>query len=63
MGDTLTLHSLDTSLDTLLFEALSENVLLSAQGQAEAILKKTSAHPSFSHQKNPKVLITIQRVG
>lgn len=63
VGDTLTLHSLDTSLDTLLFEALSENVLLSAQGQAEAILKKTSAHPSFSQQKNPKVLITIQRVG
>ena len=63
VGDTLILHSLDSSLDNLLLEALSENILLSAQGQAEAILKKTVSHPSFSQQKNPKALITIQRVG
>lgn len=63
IGDALTLHSLDTILETALLEALSENLFLSAQGQAEAILKKTATHPSFPLQKNPKVLITLQRIG
>lgn len=63
IGDTLAFHSLDASLEDTLIESLSENILLSAQGQAEAILKKTSSHPLFPQHKTPKVLITIQRIG
>lgn len=63
IGDILTIHSLDPILESPLIEALSENLFLSAQGQAEAILKKTASHPSFPLQKNPKVLITLQRIG
>lgn len=63
IGDAITLHSLDSTLESSLLEALSENILLSAQGQAEAILKKTAAHPAFPLLKTPKVLITLQRIG
>jgi serine/threonine protein kinase len=63
IGDTLIFHSLDASLENLLFEAITENLLLSAQGQAEALLKKATSHPTFSQQKNPKVLLSLQRVG
>lgn len=62
-GDALTFHSLDPALESLLLETISENTLLSAQGQAEALLKKAALHPSFASQKNPKVLITLQRLG
>lgn len=63
IGDTLIFHSLDSSLEGVLFEAVTENLLLSAQGQAEALLKKAATHSSFSLQKNPKVLFSLQRVG
>lgn len=63
IGDTLSLHSFDSALETPLLEALSENLFLSAQGQAEAILKKAASHPSFPLQKTPKVLISLQRIA
>jgi serine/threonine protein kinase len=63
IGDMLTFYSLDVAMDTYLLEAIVENTLLSAQAQAEALIKKTATHTSFSLQKNPKVLITLQRIG
>jgi len=68
-GDTLILHSLEipaqipNELENQLIEAISENLSLSAQGQAEAILKKVSINPAFALQKSPKVLLTIQRIS
>ncbi|MBI2811217.1 MAG: protein kinase [Candidatus Melainabacteria bacterium] len=62
-GDTLILHSLapyqgpDPQLDGAINEAVSENLLLSAQRQAEAILKKIPSATPY-----PKALITIQRI-
>jgi serine/threonine protein kinase len=63
MGDMLTFYSLEPTMENYLLEAIAENTLLSAQAQAEAIIKKAATHASFSLQKNPKVLITIQRIG
>ncbi len=63
VGDMLTLHSLDAAFESILFQAISENTLLSAQGQAEAIFKKAAQHSAFATQKNPKILIALQRLG
>jgi len=68
VGDLLFFHSLALSstsrsedkeaLSTALSESIVENSLLSAQPQAEAILKRVSATPVSS----PKILFTIQRI-
>jgi hypothetical protein len=71
-GDTLILHSLylpadatpeqKEQLERSLNTGVSENLLLSAQRQAEAILKTTSSSPALSLVPYPKALITIQRI-
>ncbi len=68
-GDLLILHSLilfpqnkAPEFDQALGEAVSENLLLSAQRQAEAIMKKISATTFFTDSQYPKALITIQRI-
>jgi len=63
IGNMLALHSLDASLEPTLLDSLSENTFLSAQGQAEAAFKRAAAQPSFGHQKNPKLLIAVHRIG
>lgn len=71
-GDVLILHSLaarmsreteEAPYETTLIAALEENILLSAQRQAEAILKKTSSAPSFHQLLFPKALISVQRIA
>ncbi len=67
-GDILILHSLTlpeessfeerTAFDQILSDAVSENLLLSAQRQSEAILKKAS----IALTRYPKALISIQRI-
>jgi serine phosphatase RsbU (regulator of sigma subunit) len=62
-GDTLISHSLisdDESFPLVLEDALVDNSLLSAQPQAEAILKRLS--PSSHSLRYPKALIVIQRI-
>jgi hypothetical protein len=71
-GDLLFLHSLALNsesspeeklqLDVALNEAISENILLSAQRQSEAILKKVSLSPMFPLISYPKALFSIQRI-
>lgn len=71
-GDILILHSLAVPqeaktrdremLDQAFEEAIAENLLLSAQRQSEAILKKVSTTPVFSLISYPKALICIQRI-
>lgn len=51
-----------SALEALFAEALTENLLLSAQRQAELILKKVSTTPLFSTIRYPKALISIQRI-
>jgi len=72
-GDTIVFSSLDISvagkirpsfpLEEPLMEAIEEHLLLSAQRQAEAILKRVSSAPDFSLQRSPKAVITIQRIS
>ena len=67
-GDILVLHSLTlpeesspeekASFDQVLSDAVSENLLLSAQRQSEAILRKVSV----TSTRYPKSLISIQRI-
>ena len=66
-GDVLILHSLagkteGAAYEAILMAALEENPLLSAQRQAEAILKKVSAIPSCNQLLFPKALISVQRI-
>ncbi len=67
-GDILILHTLSAlspskeELDTSLAEAISENLLLSAQRQAETILKKVSFSPAYSRITYPKTVLSIQRI-
>jgi serine/threonine protein kinase len=63
-GDRLILHSLETSpkLENELSKAISENLLLSSQRQAEALLRKMSSSASFATQKHPKALLSVQRL-
>lgn len=72
VGDTIILHSLETALTPppastnlheILLEAIAESAFLSAGRQAEAILKKASSFPSFSVQRQPKAVISIQRIS
>jgi eukaryotic-like serine/threonine-protein kinase len=63
IGDVIVFHSCRPSLDAMIQEALKENVLLSPQSQADAILKKIAHQPGFSTEKKTKVLFTIHRVG
>ena len=49
-------------LKTAIQEAVSENILLSAQRQAEFILKKMTATPIFTHIRYPKLVLSIQRI-
>ncbi len=70
-GDLLFIHSLTLSaqntserqlFDKTLDEAIVENILLSAQRQAEAVLKRISSTPVFSALSYPKAFISIQRI-
>jgi eukaryotic-like serine/threonine-protein kinase len=71
-GDILILDSLalgaetspqdKTNFETLLTDAIVENLLLSAQRQAEHILKKAAAHPLFGSIRYPKAILSIQRI-
>jgi serine/threonine protein kinase len=71
-GDILIMHSFATlpesalkqkeALDQTLAEAVRENLLLSAQRQSEAILKKVSTSPAASLLLYPRALISIQRI-
>ena len=71
-GDILIMHSLalpkqaphleQQALDNLVQEALVDNLLLSSQRQAEALLKKSSLFPSFPLIPYPKVVLSIQRI-
>ncbi|MBS0605031.1 MAG: protein kinase [Verrucomicrobia bacterium] len=71
-GDLLIFHSLalaqDASpdqreqLDLALNEGVTENLLLSSQRQAEAVLKRTASSPAYSLIPYPKALISIQRI-
>lgn len=70
VGDLLVLHSLaakkapeeEAPYESVLMAALEDNILLSAQRQAEAILKRTSSAPAFQQLLYPKALITVQRI-
>ncbi len=70
IGDTLILHSFvvppeakeKEQWDLAFSEAIEENLLLSAQSQAEAIYKKQVVQPAFSLITYPKALISIQRI-
>jgi serine/threonine protein kinase len=71
-GDILILHSLAVAqeessnqrdlLDQSLSEGIAENLLLSAQRQSEAILKKASSSIAYALIPYPKILISIQRI-
>lgn len=71
-GDLLILHSLSpapthSAVDTQAFEqvlihAIQDNAFLSAQKQADMILKKISSHSLFNLMRFPKSLLTIQRI-
>ena len=71
-GDQLFMHTLaldpqsppdeKQQFDLRVNEAISENVLLSAQRQADAILKKVASSPAFALLRYPKALISIQRI-
>ncbi len=70
-GDLLVLHSLaakktakeeEAPYERVLIAAFEDNLLLSAQRQAEAILKKTSSVPAFQELLFPKAMITVQRI-
>jgi eukaryotic-like serine/threonine-protein kinase len=71
VGDSLILHTLsarfspDESLEEeppLLAEAVSESAFLSAQSQAESILKKMASQTPLL-QKHPHAILTIQRLA
>lgn len=72
VGDTLILQSLalpnspksppNEETEIQISKALADSIFLSAQGQADAILKQASLTPSFSLQKYPKVVLSIQRI-
>jgi serine phosphatase RsbU (regulator of sigma subunit) len=71
-GDLLIMHSLAMDqestpelrelLNQALVEATTENLLLSAQRQSEAILKKALSSPAAISDAYPKALISIQRI-
>ncbi len=71
-GDILILHSLalppeakpqeKEQWDQAMSEAATENLLLSAQRQSEAIFKKISTTSAFALILYPKALISIQRI-
>ena len=71
-GDILILHTLampqeskpqdQEQFDLGMNDAIAENLLLSAQRQSEAILKKVSNTPIFQLISYPKALISIQRI-
>jgi serine phosphatase RsbU (regulator of sigma subunit) len=62
VGDTLVFHSLaEGADDALLASAASEYAFISAQRQADAILKRIAA--SLSQARTPQALFTIQRLS
>jgi serine/threonine protein kinase len=71
-GDLLILHSCapqskgvsaePLSFDHLLLTTIQDNAYLSAQKQAETILKKISSHSQFNQARFPKALLAIQRI-
>lgn len=71
-GDLLFLHTLALApsnrpeekqqLEQAINEAVTENLLLSAQHQAEAILKKSTTSPISTLITYPKALVSIQRI-
>ncbi|MGE5196241.1 MAG: protein kinase domain-containing protein [Anaerolineae bacterium] len=73
IGDTLIIQSLEAfsdlealakeRLETTFKEALAESYLLTAERQAEAILKKAIHSSHFASQKYPQALIAIQRIS
>jgi eukaryotic-like serine/threonine-protein kinase len=70
-GDTVILHTLQSHFSiepaqeepSFFEETISEYALLSAQNQAEAILKKCATHPFYSIQRHPRALLSLQRIG
>jgi eukaryotic-like serine/threonine-protein kinase len=63
VGDILIFHSFDSNAEAALQEAFKENLFLSPQGQADALLKKVSSQPIFGQEKKPHVLFSLHRVG
>ncbi len=63
IGDILIFHSFDTHVDLILQETLKENIFLSPQGQADALLKKIATQPIFALEKKPQVLFSLHRIG
>lgn len=61
IGDVLIFHSFQKEADSLLQETLTENLFLSPQGQADALLKKVVL--STSQDKKPHVLFALHRIG
>ncbi len=68
-GDILVIHTLAAPAETqphpyetILKTSLEDNILFSAQRQAEAVLKKTASTSAFNQLIYPKALITIQRI-
>ena len=60
IGDIVVFHSCDTSQDEVVQQSLKDNILLSAQSQADTLLKKITAQ---STEKKTKALFTIHRIG
>lgn len=58
IGDLLIFHSFNKEANSLLQEALSDNLFLSPQGQADALLKKVVVQ-----DKRPQVLFCLHRIG
>lgn len=63
IGDHIVLHSFELASPSLIQEGLVENISLSPQIQADALLKKISHQRVLHKEKNPKILLTIHRVG
>lgn len=72
-GDILILHSLalpedalyqqQQAIDAVVQDAVTENRLLSAQRQAETLLKKAALSPAFPLIPYPKAILSIQRIS
>lgn len=63
IGNMLIFHSLPSSLDSAMEEAVKENIFLSPQVQADALLKKVAAQPLFAQVKKPQVIFSLHRIG
>ena len=68
IGDTLLLHTLETSFnqtkeEDLFLETILESNSLSAQSQADGIMKKMMTYSTISMQTHPKALISLQRIN